>query len=238
MHLGQNEEEDNLFTYCNERVPYEVLDEERIKQMEMENTTCILPEQNAAEVMSGISNTASESLDVLDKKRLHCWVLVTSNKRDISENFFIEPSTGYRYELYGSPYQAVEYIWNQHNIFINMQSNPSRSGLDSMSWELGDTRKWERVLDSFLSGGMQTESSNVSSNMECSTTLATKSNSKAGIAISKDGIDKLDLEDVTKNGFLKPYHWLLPPSWVPSLMIPIEAYITRSVFYLFTALKI
>ena len=115
-----------------------------------------------------------------------------------------------------------------------MQTNPSRSGLDSMSWELGDTRKWERVLDSFLSGGMQTESSVVNSNMEGSTTLATKSNSKAGIAISKDGVDH---EDVTKNGFLKPYHWLLPPSWVPSLMIPIEAYITRSVFYFFPAVE-
>ena len=195
-----------------------------MEQTGLENPTYVRPEQNVVDAMLGTNIPASKSPDELDKKRLHCWVLVTSSKRDVPESFFVEPSTGYRYGLHSSPYQAVEYIWNQHNIFINMQPNLGRSGLVGMSWELGDTKKWERVFDSFLSGGAQMESNVLSSNIEGSTTLGGKPSSKAGVA-SKDGID--NHEDLTKNGFLKPYHWLLPPSWVPPLMIPIEAYITR-----------
>lgn len=35
-----------------------------------------------------------------------------AGKRDVSEPTFIEPSTGRRYPVINSPYQGVEYLWN------------------------------------------------------------------------------------------------------------------------------
>ena len=42
-----------------------------------------------------------EKYDELEdkKKRLHCWVLVRKDARDITESFFLEPTTGRRYEI-------------------------------------------------------------------------------------------------------------------------------------------
>jgi hypothetical protein len=53
------------------------------------------------------------------EKRIHCWVLVRSGKRDIKEHIFIEPSTGRAYTVKNSPYLAIESIWNHNNFWIN-----------------------------------------------------------------------------------------------------------------------
>jgi hypothetical protein len=47
-----------------------------------------------------------EQYDELEakKKRLHCWIMVRKGERQISESFFIEPTTGRRYEIADSPY--------------------------------------------------------------------------------------------------------------------------------------
>ncbi|MCO5557143.1 hypothetical protein L7F22_010700 [Adiantum nelumboides] len=274
LRMGENEEEDNLFLYCKERPPPHILTEVS-KQLQPQQQTSINIDDAILRnpyVQSKASSQAKNP-DIFDKKRLHCWVLVTSNKRDVPDFFFLEPSTGHRFELQTSPYQGVEYIWNQHNIFINMQLNANTPGIENMSWELKDTSKWERVLDTFLSAGdlqasipvtkpstntvspsksqgvhvLNTSAgslngtdaskvdggflsgNSVTGSTESDPVLSSKSAIKAGatVGILKRKADKVSCEDPAKNGFTKPYHWLLPASWVTQLKIPMEAYVTR-----------
>jgi hypothetical protein len=35
-----------------------------------------------------------EEFDELDGRRVHCWVLLMAGKRDVSNDLYIEPSTG------------------------------------------------------------------------------------------------------------------------------------------------
>eukprot|EP00976_Prorocentrum_cordatum_P094870 1189958-Prorocentrum_minimum.AAC.2 len=60
-------------------------------------------------------------------RRVHCWVLVMAGKREVAENYFVEPSTGRCYPCNGSPYEGVEFIWNHTNFWVNMQVNNSAS---------------------------------------------------------------------------------------------------------------
>ncbi|KAI5079565.1 hypothetical protein GOP47_0005044 [Adiantum capillus-veneris] len=150
LRMGEKEEEDNLFLYCKDRPPLQILSENSEQSQELvSNTDAVMRKP----CLQSKADLQAKNPDIFDNKRLHCWVLVTSNKRNVPDYFFIEPSTGHRYDLQSSPYQGVEYMWNQHNIFINMQLNANRSGIENMSWDLKDTSKWERVLDTFLSAG-------------------------------------------------------------------------------------
>ncbi|KAH7425775.1 hypothetical protein KP509_11G070000 [Ceratopteris richardii] len=274
LRMGENEEEDNLFLYCHERPSTKLLSKETLEAEESQNPVTNRG-QDFISTMNHMNDTNEDSRnhDILDTKRLHCWVLLTPNKRDLSHYFFLEPSTGKKYSLHESPYQGVEYIWNQHNIFINMQPNEHRLGIKNMSWDLKDISKWERVLDTYLSAGDIQEPTpvnikaspnilnpnkrkdihtsvtpgfpiNTDAKLEVATlpgasaTVSTENNSPllaskpnvkpAGpLNISKETVEKTVCEDPIKNGFVKPYHWLLPASWVPVLNISIDAYITR-----------
>eukprot|EP01138_Halocafeteria_seosinensis_P000495 gb/GECG01000509.1/.p1 GENE.gb/GECG01000509.1/~~gb/GECG01000509.1/.p1 ORF type:complete len:1062 (+),score=173.97 gb/GECG01000509.1/:1-3186(+) len=62
-----------------------------------------------------------EKEDPLSGERVHCWVLVRAGPRDVAEHLFVEPSTGLIYPVKDAPYYSVESIWNQKNIWINMQ---------------------------------------------------------------------------------------------------------------------
>eukprot|EP00959_Pyramimonas_sp_CCMP1952_P466289 9489728-Pyramimonas_sp.AAC.1 len=44
-----------------------------------------------------------------------------AGKREVAENYFVEPSTGRCYPCNGSPYEGVEFIWNHTNFWVNMQ---------------------------------------------------------------------------------------------------------------------
>ncbi|KAM4618733.1 dynein regulatory complex subunit 7 isoform 2-T2 [Polymixia lowei] len=76
--------------------------------------------------------------------RVHCWVLVLSGKREVAENFFIDPLTGKSYSTTDDNFLGIESIWNQHNYWVNMQD--CRYGCADMVYELGDTVLWESVL--------------------------------------------------------------------------------------------
>lgn len=62
-----------------------------------------------------------ERNDPLAGERVHCWVLVRAGPRDVSEHLFVEPSTGIIYPVNDAPYYSVESMWNDKNIWINMQ---------------------------------------------------------------------------------------------------------------------
>lgn len=53
--------------------------------------------------------------------RVHCWVLVLAGKRDVPENFFIDPFTGNSYETTNERFLGIESIWNHKNYWVNMQ---------------------------------------------------------------------------------------------------------------------
>jgi hypothetical protein len=56
--------------------------------------------------------------------------------------FFIEPSTGCRFEACNEDYLGIESIWNQHNYYVNCQNVK----LANMRWDLGESSDWEHLL--------------------------------------------------------------------------------------------
>ena len=52
---------------------------------------------------------------------IHSWVLIKSNLRCPvgTDDYYIEPSTGYQYQLSSCPYHRVDAIWNRKNYWVN-----------------------------------------------------------------------------------------------------------------------
>lgn len=68
--------------------------------------------------------------------------------QEVSEPFFIEPSSGLHYTL-DSPqthllYHGVESVWNDRNYWVNMQVCTEACG--KINWDLGYNRFWEHLL--------------------------------------------------------------------------------------------
>jgi hypothetical protein len=76
-----------------------------------------------------------EKEDEYGQSRLHCWVLMNKGNREVSETFFIEPTTGRKYAIQDAPYYSVECIFNHKNFWINL--DPSR-GLDEINFDFQD----------------------------------------------------------------------------------------------------
>lgn len=53
--------------------------------------------------------------------RVHSWVLVLAGKRDILDNFFIDPLSGQSYPTSSPCFLGIESLWNHENYWINMQ---------------------------------------------------------------------------------------------------------------------
>ena len=64
-----------------------------------------------------------EAYDRLLNRRLHCWVLLKKGKRELNETFFLEPTTGRRYDIAECPYLSVDAIFNEKNFWINLHPN-------------------------------------------------------------------------------------------------------------------
>ncbi|XP_011446060.2 dynein regulatory complex subunit 7-like isoform X1 [Crassostrea angulata] len=73
--------------------------------------------------------------------RIHAWVLVLSGKREVPENFFIEPFTGLSHPMDSSNYLGIESVWNNVNYWVNMQD--CSEGVKGLSFDLGDSTVWE-----------------------------------------------------------------------------------------------
>jgi len=85
-----------------------------------------------------------ENFDFLRGMRVHAWVLVLPGKREISEAFFIEPSTGKITDINDNRYLGIESVWSSQNYWANMQ--PCFNGLNGISFDLSDNLKWEFLL--------------------------------------------------------------------------------------------
>jgi len=86
-----------------------------------------------------------EKDDEHSRNRLHAWVFMQKGKRDLQESFFIEPSTGRRYNIEDAPYFTVETIFNHKNYWINMEvERPIRE--INFDFENDNTGEWEYVM--------------------------------------------------------------------------------------------
>jgi len=79
------------------------------------------------------------------KERIHCWVLLHKEKRENTEAFFIEPTTGRKYRVQDCPYFTIEAIFNNKNFWINL--DPSRSIEEiNLDFKEDTTGEWEYVM--------------------------------------------------------------------------------------------
>ncbi|KAH6571186.1 hypothetical protein BASA60_007307 [Batrachochytrium salamandrivorans] len=126
--------------------------EERRVQLNLAHSTAQAP------VPGGITNIPDdEDEDELKGLRIHAWVLVLPGKREISEAFFIETSTGKIYSTDSELYLGLESIFGFQNYWVNMQV--CYDGLKGISFDISDNSKWEFVLlDNTQYGGMSGKS--------------------------------------------------------------------------------
>lgn len=152
-----------------------------------------------------------DELDPLQGQRVHCWVLVKAGSRGVSEDFFIEPSTGKVFPTYEAPYLGIESIWNNKNIWVNMQ-DPVRE-VSSLSLELSDPNTWEYV---FIEKDLQQMFAENSTENIAEDLVPELDEEKA------DDEGKEDAEEKQEQKVL-----VLPPSWVEKLVIPHEIFSRR-----------
>lgn len=83
--------------------------------------------------------------DRYGRTRKHCWVYIAKGKRELSESFFVEPSTGRKYTVENAPYHSIEAIFNHKNYWINM--DPSKELAEvNMDFEYDTNGEWEYVM--------------------------------------------------------------------------------------------
>jgi hypothetical protein len=129
--------------------------------------------------------------------RLHCWVLIKEGKREVPETFFLEPTTGRRYALDTEVYEAVEFMWNNNNFWINMR--PSLP-INELNFDELVMPNWEYVmldpnsLESKREDAVEDDEHNI-----------------AALAVNEIGEDGLYKE--------LPQVLDLPPPWPPKLKI-------------------
>ncbi|XP_033127806.1 dynein regulatory complex subunit 7-like [Anneissia japonica] len=82
--------------------------------------------------------------DDLHGLRIHSWVLVLSGKREVPENFFIEPFTGNCFQTQDERFHGIESIWNNTNYWVNMQD--CSNGCKDLIFDLGDCIRWEYMF--------------------------------------------------------------------------------------------
>jgi len=64
-----------------------------------------------------------EADDDLGRTRKHAWVYIQKGPRELSESFFVEPTTSRKYNTDDSPYFTIEAVFNHKNYWINMDSS-------------------------------------------------------------------------------------------------------------------
>ncbi|XP_006641383.1 dynein regulatory complex subunit 7 [Lepisosteus oculatus] len=82
--------------------------------------------------------------DPLMGLRVHCWVLVLAGRREVPENFFIDPLGGKSFSTTDERFLGIESLWNHQNYWVNMQD--CRNGCRDLTFDLGDAVKWEFLL--------------------------------------------------------------------------------------------
>ncbi|XP_026802213.3 dynein regulatory complex subunit 7, partial [Pangasianodon hypophthalmus] len=115
--------------------------EQRQEEKNQQEHHALLAKQQEAKRLKEEQERPSDPLWGL---RVHSWVLVMAGKRDILENFFIDPLTGQSYPTSSACFLGIESVWNHENYWVNMQD--CRFGCTEMTYDLHDVLKWEYML--------------------------------------------------------------------------------------------
>ncbi|XP_029909865.1 dynein regulatory complex subunit 7 [Myripristis murdjan] len=126
--------------------------------------------------------------------RVHCWVLVLSGRRDVTENFFIDPLRGQRYSTTNEKFLGIDSIWNSVNYWVNMQD--CSQGCANIVYDLENTMMWESVISG-----------------SAAQTLSVSSFKESEMAFLNDDEEEQDEE---------PKLFVMPWSWVSEITISKE----------------
>jgi hypothetical protein len=153
-----------------------------------------------------------EREDQYGESRLHCWVLLQKGNREIQETFFIEPTTGRKFNIQNAPYYTVEAIFNHKNFWINLDETRA---LEEINFEFqnDESGEWEYVM------------------------LQPQEKKKTGE--HDDDNDNPDEEETDENEGAKKEEDILdmPPPWSPKLFVNKDKFIDlcpngeKTVFY-------
>lgn len=77
-------------------------------------------------------------------RRIHCWVLIRGEQRNVERPFFIEPTTGRIYPINESPYMSVDAVFNHKNFWVNMKYDCAVKDLNFN--EMNTSMNWEYVM--------------------------------------------------------------------------------------------
>lgn len=163
--------------------------------------------QSAAEAEQLNSDSDAEEICEDDSNdNVHCWVLIKKGQRGMPQDIYIEPTTARVYQQTESPYAKVDLIWNNKNLWVNMQQDAS------IDLDLFNSRFFEYVM---LSG---VELGDDNSKMDDHKNDDNEKNDDDGDADAtkddKNNSDKLEYLD-------------LPPPWCSALSLPQHLYSSR-----------
>ncbi|XP_072300288.1 dynein regulatory complex subunit 7 [Eucyclogobius newberryi] len=82
--------------------------------------------------------------DPLEGLRVHFWVLVLAGSRSVEQDFFIEPLSGSPSPTQHPHFLGVESVWNELNVYVNMQD--CVSGCQELVWDPEDHTYWEPLV--------------------------------------------------------------------------------------------
>ncbi|XP_070577144.1 dynein regulatory complex subunit 7-like [Ptychodera flava] len=136
--------------------------------------------------------------DELFGLRIHSWVLVLSGKREVPENFFIEPLTGNSFPTSDPSFLGIESLWNNSNYWVCMQD--CSEGCKNLIFDLGDCARWEYMFP-------QTD--------------------KPTLTIPDAEEDALDFDDEEDEEKEEEKTLDLPPSWVQPFELSLREFQTR-----------
>ena len=166
-------------------------------------------------------------------KHLHCWVLVMAPHRDIASHIFVEPSTGTVYKVPESPYQGVEFIWNNHNFYANMQLTETGTPIPvaPMTFNLTNEKQWESLLSQEL-GAQEEDEQEAADNIYSTgptprTTKDTPSTvGRFGGAAETPAAPGAE-EDQAEESYMGKFTIDMPKSWCQAIQIPQDIFDLR-----------
>jgi len=185
--------------------------------------------------------------DPLHGQRAHAWVLVSRGRRDITEELFVEATTGVIHPVASgsSPYMAVDAVFNEQNMWVNVQTHldGSMRPIKEINWDLSNGKDWEYVLiderryrDSLLQrGGTQSTGAGGASQGGAASAAAAaavaamnfESVNASEDASSSDGPGGRPRELAPEDTFDDRSVLDTPPSWTAPIVIRREDYQAR-----------
>jgi len=134
---GAEEDDDTAFTIP-KKVPLKSQYMEKISKEKEDSERRAMEE----ETRSDSDDDPSSDEDEFENRRIHCWVMVRKGSREVPEDLYIEPTTGRVYPLGKCPYLKIDLIWNNKNLWVNMQ----QVAASQVEMELFNSQYFEYVM--------------------------------------------------------------------------------------------